>query len=304
MMTNVNDEIWRPIFIDDIKTNYLISNKGNVYSLKSQIVMHPDKSKCGYYRVTLYYCKNDKYYHRRLSVHRLVALTFIPNPENKPQVNHKDGNKSNNCVENLEWNTPSENDYHAYNNGLKPYKYGADSHLQKYSEKQVEKACRMMESGLYTMKEISEKTKIDIGMIRMIRCRHSWLNISYKYEVENCLNYINKYTDFQIEYVFKLLNDNELSMYDIADKANVKYAVVNRILLKEFKHDKFDYLYDLYDIDKYTDKPISHPLTEEDKEFIHIKMNNGYKKHDVIKIMWETREYNQDYIRHYIISNF
>jgi hypothetical protein len=68
----------------------------------------------GYCTVGLY--KNSKV--KRLTIHRLVAETFIPNPENKPQVNHIDGNKLNNHVDNLEWATAKENIQHAWNSGL------------------------------------------------------------------------------------------------------------------------------------------------------------------------------------------
>lgn len=65
-------------------------------------------------------------------VHRLVAEAFIPNPNNKPEVNHKDGNKLNNHVSNLEWVTKKENETHALINGLKPY--GERVHTAKIEE--------------------------------------------------------------------------------------------------------------------------------------------------------------------------
>lgn len=84
--------------------NYSIDEYGNVRNKDNKIMKH-EITHDGYHRVSVF--KNKKYKH--LPIHRTVAEAFIPNPLNKPQVNHKDGNKSNNHVSNLEWCTNGEN---------------------------------------------------------------------------------------------------------------------------------------------------------------------------------------------------
>ena len=98
-------EIWRDI--DGYEGLYQISNKGRVKSLHngSERILRSWTNNDGYLNVALY--KNAAAQHRL--VHRLVSEAFIPNLENKPQVNHKDENKLNNCVNNLEWSTAKEN---------------------------------------------------------------------------------------------------------------------------------------------------------------------------------------------------
>ena len=93
--------------------DYEVSCDGRVRSNKKKtpIVLKPGLSRTGYPRVVL--CARDGSKQNK-TVHRVVAETYIPNPENKPQVNHKDGVKSNNTVDNLEWATPSENVQHAF----------------------------------------------------------------------------------------------------------------------------------------------------------------------------------------------
>lgn len=85
--------------IDVYEGLYQVSDTGEIRSLKTGKILKQEKSKCGYFRVTLY--KNHK--HTHYSVHRLVAEAFIPNPLNLPQVNHKNEDKTDNRVENLEW---------------------------------------------------------------------------------------------------------------------------------------------------------------------------------------------------------
>lgn len=110
-------EIWKDI--PNYEGLYQVSNKGNVLSLNAygHKIKRPLKqyiNSFGYPVVVLNHNKIPKY----VAVHILVAKAFIPNPNNKPQVNHIDGNKTNNTVDNLEWVTSKENIQHAIRTGL------------------------------------------------------------------------------------------------------------------------------------------------------------------------------------------
>lgn len=93
---------------------YTISSDGKVYSIRSQKYLKPRLSLDGYERVAL---SRGRAYRKEYRVHRLVAEAFIDNPNNLPVVNHKDFNKLNNYIENLEWCTDYENVHHAIDNG-------------------------------------------------------------------------------------------------------------------------------------------------------------------------------------------
>lgn len=93
---------------------YAVNELGEVYSLRKNRTISPKVNHDGYLRVQLWSANQCEF----VAIHRLIAETFLPNQDNKPFVNHIDGDKANNTVENLEWCTQKENIAHAWKNGL------------------------------------------------------------------------------------------------------------------------------------------------------------------------------------------
>lgn len=106
-------EEWR--ILERYEGKYLVSNLGRVYNTKMQFVKKPQSNGTDY--VAAYLTTPDGVYKCEM-VHRLVAEAFIPNPNKYPTVNHKDGDKKNNHVDNLEWMTYLQNRHHAMEMGL------------------------------------------------------------------------------------------------------------------------------------------------------------------------------------------
>jgi hypothetical protein len=134
-------EIWKPV--PEWENLYEVSNLGNLRSVSRTIrnryyegqLLKLISGKSGYMYASLKDRSNDR---QCLALaHRLIAKVFIPNPDNKPQVNHIDGNKSNIGTTNLEWCTVSENAIHAFKTGLRRGKRGTESHLALLDEQAV-----------------------------------------------------------------------------------------------------------------------------------------------------------------------
>ena len=156
---------------------YMISNYGRVYCKRGYMVSS-FINRNGYIE-----CKLDE--HNEL-VHRLVAITFIPNIKfMELDVNHKDGIKYNNHVSNLEWVNRSENIIHAFNNNLS--KKGEEHPNSIYSNADIEFICRLLERG-YKAREISECLNIPCTssfrkFISKIVHKKVWKHISCKYNI-------------------------------------------------------------------------------------------------------------------------
>lgn len=101
------NEIWKKIAINEIENIYSASNTGKIKNDKSGFIYVHNSQKHDYYVSVVLKTKSGK--KKKYLQHRIIAQTFIPNPNNYLIINHKDGNKQNNCIDNLEWCTQKHN---------------------------------------------------------------------------------------------------------------------------------------------------------------------------------------------------
>lgn len=171
---------WKPIPGFE---NYLISKEGIVFNLSTNRIKKIQYNSRSYPYVKLF----NKSKSRNISIHRLLAIIYIDNPYNKPEVNHKDGNKHNFSLNNLEWVTKRENSLHALSTGL-----------SKVDNKEI--------INVYNW-----KNKQFIGSFRTEEDVAKELNISSRGNINSCLN--NK-RDFEKDYIFIYVsetNENNLT---------------------------------------------------------------------------------------------
>jgi hypothetical protein len=145
---------------------YKISNFGRVYSLLTKRIMSLHTSKqTGYVDVCL---TATPYSQKTYVIYRLVAEAFIPNPKNLPCINHKDTNRANNIVSNLEWCTHSYNTKYAYKMGTMDAK-GENNGRSKLTNEQVDKIRSLLIKGKLLHREIARMFSVNRTLISMIQ---------------------------------------------------------------------------------------------------------------------------------------
>lgn len=157
---------WKPVIGYDL--DYTASDTGLIRS-KTKILA-PYQMANGY--VTVHLKRGEKW--RPFLVHRVIAEAFIPNPEQKATVNHKNGVKTDNRTLNLEWASQSENNQHANDTGLREQK-GELNHMAKLTSKQVQEIRRKYKPWEYTQQRLAEEYGVTQTLISQVILDKIWI---------------------------------------------------------------------------------------------------------------------------------
>lgn len=149
---------------------YAITKRGEVWSQYKGAYLVPVRTKFGYFRVDLH--KEGK--GTLFLIHRLVLIAYVGLDLERPQCNHIDGNKGNNCLDNLEWSTRSENQQHAIRTGLREGVKGEQNHLSLLSEDDV---LSIRGNKDLSQKELALKYGVDPSNISKILGNITWRHI-------------------------------------------------------------------------------------------------------------------------------
>ncbi|WP_369124839.1 HNH endonuclease [Bacillus cereus group sp. TH153LC] len=153
-------------------TKYFLTEDGGVFNSESGKYLKGIRNKNGYLSITLSH-KNVKTQHL---VHRLIANAYLPNPKGYPNVNHIDGNKHNNSIDNLEWISQRDNVIHAYKLGLAVSVKGEKVGSSKLTEEDVLTVRKLHKDG-YSIGKLSRMNNVGVSCIHQIVHRKTWKHI-------------------------------------------------------------------------------------------------------------------------------
>lgn len=217
-------EIWLPVEYPKVRRGlYQVSSSGRIRNVVTGKVLkdHPDK---GGYRI-IYLATEALGEGMTFKVHRIVATAFILNPDNKPEVNHTDGDKTNNSVTNLEWATTKENQIHAYETGLHKPIVGEDSATSIISNADVHIICKKLVQYEGSIRKVFDEVKdemnVSIDVIKSIKYKQTWRHISDKYFDK--MQFRTYYTEEMVHDICRLLLENNGAIKPVIERMTEKY---------------------------------------------------------------------------------
>lgn len=205
--------------------DYLFTEDGRTFSLHQNRFLLTRINANGYETISLNNKDGDQ---KWLRVHRLVAQIFIPNPENKPEVNHKDTNKLNNHKDNLEWVTSKENKEHAISNGLYE-SMRENSPNVILTKEQVHAICRLIQDGRRN-KDIAEMFGVHKDTISSIKIKRLWTDISSQYSFT--VKRQERKSEKTVRSICEMLANNHTSE-EVASTLSIDVREIRRIKRRE-----------------------------------------------------------------------
>lgn len=203
---------------------YKISKDGDVYSVISDILLKTHMRKDGYLAFGLY--KDGK--RKTCYVHRTVALAFIGKRPDGLCVNHKDGVKTNNRVDNLEYITQGENVEHAVRMGLSNYK-GENSYFSKLINSDINKIRRLLDSRKFSVLEIAKMFDVKANTIYRIKHGTTWAHIKTDGDFDLEFDSRYKLNEYIVSDIKGLMGSGEYSQNEIAEKFGVSPQTISNI---------------------------------------------------------------------------
>jgi hypothetical protein len=231
----MTEEIWKNVQVyrkgillkfDDYQVEYYTQRVKSFKRYKEGRILKPQLDRVGYPDLSLRYNQKDV----NLNLHKIVADTFIPNPENLPEVNHKNGIKTDCRVENLERCTHSQNIQHAYDVlGIKSTK-GEINGQAKLTEAKVKKICRLLDAGKLTHQQIGDIYGVTGSAISCIQYGKSWSHLTKRVHTKK-LNGRSNLSEAEVIEIYNLTWFSGLKLKEIGKKYGLSVGSVASIKL-------------------------------------------------------------------------